>query len=244
LSAMRDKLKRNLGWVEAGLYLGGLALLAGFFILRLGGEQQRAAGVQAFHEAIQAGSTNAQVPGPAGSLVGPTPGGGLDATIAAPNQELWADKRIREYEESLLVEAAPPMAVMTIAKLDIEVPVYDGADDLSLNRGVGRIKGTARLGSAGNLGIAGHRDGFFRGLKDIALGDRIQLLTAAGTETYTVAAIDIVDPSDVSVLAPTEDKTLTLVTCYPFYYVGHAPRRFIVKAVAGHVFDQNLNEGV
>lgn len=244
MSAMRGNLKRNLVWVEAGLYLGGLALLAVFFILRLEGEQQRAAGVQAFHASVQAGSTQTQARSLAVSLVGLTPGGGLEATVAAPNQELWADKRIREYEDSLLVEAAPPMAVMSIAKLDIEVPVYDGADDLNLNRGVGRIKGTAQLGSAGNLGIAGHRDGFFRGLKDIALGDSIQLLTAGGTETYTVAAIEIVDPSDVSVLAPTEDKTLTLVTCYPFYYVGHAPRRYIVKAVAGHVLDQNLNEGV
>ena len=85
-----------------------------------------------------------------------------------------------------------------------------------------------------NLGIAGHRDGFFRPLKDIALGDVMTLQTTRGTESFKVSSIDIVDPSDVSVLAPTETSTITLVTCYPFYYVGHAPKRFIVKATAEH----------
>jgi sortase A len=123
---------------------------------------------------------------------------------------------------------------MKIDTLGIEVPVYDGADDFNLNRGVARISGTARIDRQGNLGIAGHRDGFFRGLKDIGVGDTIDLLTATGEVRYTVSSIVIVDPSDVSVLAPTEGATLTLVTCYPFYYVGHAPKRFIVKATAEH----------
>jgi len=236
---MQSNLKRHLGWVEAGFYLGGVALLAVFFVLRFEGEQQRAAGVEAFHASVQAGTGQAPPDSLPVSLVGPLPGKNLEATVSAPNQELWADKRIREYEESLRVEAAPPQAVLSIAKLDIEVPVYDGADDFNLNRGVGRIRGTARVGGPGNLGIAGHRDGFFRGLKDIAVGDGIDLLTANGTETYTVSSIAIVDPSDVSVLVPTEEKSLTLVTCYPFYYVGHAPQRYIVKATAGHSLAKN-----
>ncbi len=128
---------------------------------------------------------------------------------------------------------------MTIEKLGIQVPVYDGADDFNLNRGVGRIKGTSTVGGDGNLGVAGHRDGFFRGLKDIAIGDGIDLLTVYGKEVYTVSSIDIVDPSDVWVLAPSEEKTITLVTCYPFYYVGHAPKRFIVKATAEHSLVNN-----
>jgi sortase A len=158
----------------------------------------------------------------------------LLATIAPPNLELWADKRVREYEESVKVEATPPLAVMTIDKLDIEVPVYEGTDEFNLNRGVGRIEGTAAVGVAGNMGIAGHRDGFFRGLKEVAIGDRIDLLTGQGNMAYTVSSIEIVDPSDVWVLAPTDQATVTLVTCYPFYYVGHAPKRFIVKAAAEH----------
>jgi len=236
---MQSSLKRNLGWVEAGFYLGGVALLAVFFVLRFEGEQQRAAGVEAFHASVQSSAGPAQPGTQRVSPARPLPGENLQAAVAAPNQELWADKRIREYEQSLQVEAAPPLAVLSIAKLDIEVPVYDGADDFNLNRGVGRIRGTARVGSQGNLGIAGHRDGFFRGLKDIAVGDGIDLLTADGTETYTVSSIAIVDPSDVSVLVPTAEKSLTLVTCYPFYYVGHAPERYIVKATAGHSLAKN-----
>jgi sortase A len=236
---MQGNLKRHLGWVEAGLYLGGIAMLAIFFLLRFEGEEQRAAGVDAFHASVEASAVQLQLASRQVELAGQEAGAGLQAAVAAPNLELWADKRIREYRESLLVEADAPLAVLTIAKLDIEVPVYNGADDFNLNRGVGRIKGTARVGADGNLGIAGHRDGFFRGLKDIALGDGIDLLTAAGTETYTVSSIDIVDPLDVSVLAPTGQKSLTLVTCYPFYYVGHAPQRYIVRATAGHSLAKN-----
>ena len=123
---MQVNLKRSLGWVEAGFYLGGIALLAVFFVLRFDADRQREAG------------------------------------------------------------------------------------------------------------IAGHRDSFFRGLKDVAIGDRIDLLTGQDNLAYTVSSIDIVDPGDVWVLAPSDLATITLVTCYPFYYVGHAPKRFIVKATAEH----------
>lgn len=220
---MQTSLKNGLGWVEAGLYLGGVALLATFFLLRFEGERQREAGIAAFENAV---GQELRIPGPAA-------GEEITAVVSAPDQSLWTEKRIREYEESLAVAAAPPLAVMTVAKLGIQVPVYDGADDFNLNRGVARITGTATVDGDGNLGIAGHRDGFFRGLKDIAIGDKVELLTTRGPMSYAVSSIEIVEPTDVWVLAPTDDKTLTLVTCYPFYYVGHAPKRFIVKATAG-----------
>ena len=202
-------IKRKLGWLELGLYLGGVALLVVFFQIRADSERQREDGVRAFHDA------------------------GL-MTVMAPDQELWDARRVAEYEDSLNVEAGPPLAVMTIDRLNIQVPVYDGADDFNLNRGVARIKGTATVDATGNLGIAGHRDGFFRGLKDIAMGDRIELQTARGEVMFTVSSIEIVEPSDISVLAPTAERTITLVTCYPFYFVGHAPKRYIVTAKAEH----------
>jgi len=231
---MQEKLKRHLGWLEAGLYVGGVILLGVFFLLRLEGERQREAGIEAFHLAADSVVRQARASEQRVSLAGPESGESIETAVAAPNLELWAEKRIREYEESLRVEADPPLALMTIEKLGIQVPVYDGADDFNLNRGVGRIKGTSAVGAEGNLGVAGHRDGFFRGLKDVAIGDGIDLLTVYGKEVYTVSSIDIVDPSDVWVLAPSAEKTITLVTCYPFYYVGHAPKRFIVKATAEH----------
>jgi sortase A len=226
---MQVNLKRSLGWVEAGFYLGGIALLAVFFVLRFDADRQREAGIAAFHQAGGSGAAERQV-----RLAAPASAEGLTATVAAPDVELWADQRIRDYAVSLKVEAAPPLAVMTIDKLGIQVPVYDGTDDFNLNRGVGRITGTAAVGAEGNLGIAGHRDSFFRGLKDVAIGDRIDLLTGQDNLAYTVSSIDIVDPGDVWVLAPSDLATMTLVTCYPFYYVGHAPKRFIVKATAEH----------
>jgi sortase A len=236
---MQENLKRHLRWLEAGLYLGGVALLAVFFFLRSEGERQREAGIEAFQLAADRMVREAQAGEMQVALAGPGSGEILEATVAAPDVALWAEKRVREYEESMRVEADPPLAIMTIQKLGIQVPVYDGADDFNLNRGVGRIKGTAMVSGVGNMGVAGHRDSFFRGLKDIAIGDGIDLLTMNGKELYTVSSIEIVDPGDVWVLAPSEEKMITLVTCYPFYYVGHAPKRYIVKATAEHSFAHN-----
>jgi sortase A len=143
---------------------------------------------------------------------------------------LWEEKRIRGYRESLSLKKDTPLAVLRIDKLGIEVPVFDGTDDLTLNRGVGRIIGTARPGKPGNIGIAGHRDGFFRGLKDISVGDEVDLMMTATRTAYVVDQIEIVSPDDVRVLQPRSVPALTLVTCYPFYFVGDAPNRFIVHA--------------
>ena len=143
---------------------------------------------------------------------------------------LWSEKRIREYKESLLVEKRLPLAVLSIDKLRIRVPVFDGTDDLVLNRGVGWIIGTAKPGEAGNIGIAGHRDGFFRGLKVIIVGDAVELTTQKEQATYVVDQIEIVSPESVEVLRPRGSPSLTLVTCFPFYFVGDAPQRFIVHA--------------
>jgi sortase A len=143
---------------------------------------------------------------------------------------LWDEGRIEEYQQSLFVEMDAPLALLRVPRLEIEVPVFEGTDDLVLNRGVGWIAGTASPGEAGNVGIAGHRDGFFRPLQDIALGDELELETAGGVTTYIVEELHIVEPSDVWVLAPTDTPSVTLVTCYPFYFVGSAPQRFIVRA--------------
>jgi len=146
---------------------------------------------------------------------------------------LWSEKRIAEYEESLARKIDPPLALLRISKVQLEVPVLEGTDDFTLNRGVGRIVGTARPGEEGNIGIAGHRDGFFRVLKDVEPGDTIDLVTPSRAERYTVDRIVLVRPEDVSVLRPRPVRSLTLVTCYPFYFIGSAPQRYIVQASIG-----------
>ncbi len=142
----------------------------------------------------------------------------------------WSIKRVQAYKASLLEEVDAPLAVLRIPKIHLEVPVFDGTDDLTLNRGVGRICGTAQVGAGGNLGIAGHRDGFFRGLKDVQSGDVIELARPGQTDVYVIDEIQITKPEDVSVLKPTPAPSLTLVTCFPFSYVGSAPKRYIVRA--------------
>lgn len=108
--------------------------------------------------------------------------------------------------------------------------MLEGTDDVTLNRGVGWIPGTARPLESGNIGIAGHRDGFFRGLKDISVGDVLELESAGSYASYSVDEIEIVEPKDAAVLRPRAKPAITLVTCYPFYFVGSAPNRFIVHA--------------
>lgn len=160
------------------------------------------------------------------SVTLPTPPRQL--TVSGEDVSLWSKKRIEAYKRSLTEHLERPLALLRISKIHLVAPVFNGTDDLTLNRGVGRIAGTAHVGAKGNLGIAGHRDGFFRGLKDIQTGDTIDLVTPNGTETYVVDNIQIVDPTDVSVLQPASVSSLTLVTCYPFYFVGSAPQRYIV----------------
>jgi sortase A len=150
---------------------------------------------------------------------------------AAPDQSLWSPERVGAWKETLKQETAAPMAVLRIPRIGVEAPVLEGTDDWTLNRGVGHIEDTARPGAEGNAGIAGHRDGFFRALKDIRAGDLLEIDTLRSVDSYRVERTWIVEPEDVSVLDPTDAPAVTLVTCYPFYFVGSAPQRFIVRAV-------------
>ena len=143
---------------------------------------------------------------------------------------LWGEGRIKKYEDSLGADLGLPMALLRVPKINLEVAVLEGTDDVVLDRAVGRIAGTVAPGELGNSGIAGHRDGVFRGLKDIGLGDSLEIETLTGIFTYTIDRISVVDPTHVEVLNPTEDSVITLVTCYPFYFVGKAPQRYIVRA--------------
>jgi sortase A len=149
-----------------------------------------------------------------------------------PDRSLWSSVRKRHFEESLVADLGVPTGILDIPTIELEVPIFKGADELVLNRGIGWIESTAHPGDLGNVGLAGHRDGFFRGLKDVAIGDAIVVTTLNGAHEYRVSELLIVEPEDVYVLDPTETAMITLVTCYPFYFIGHAPQRFIVRGVA------------
>src|SRR6185436_6355687 len=142
-----------------------------------------------------------------------------------PDQSLWSPERVKAWEEARKRNSPDPLGVLHIPRLKVVAPVLPGTDDWTLNRGVGHIDDTALPGSTGNIGIAAHRDSYFRALKDIVNGDVITIETVRGADTYRVERIWIVDPEDVSVIDPTEAPSVTLVTCYPFYFIGPAPRR-------------------
>ena len=117
-----------------------------------------------------------------------------------------------------------------IPRLDLSAIVFEGTSDDTLARGVGHLSGSAVPGAPGNLVLAGHRDTFFRELRDIHQGDLISVKAPDGVYQYSVDSTDIVQPTQTEVIKPTVDTTLTLVTCYPFSYIGNAPERFIVRA--------------
>jgi sortase A len=122
------------------------------------------------------------------------------------------------------------MGRIEIARLGISVMIIEGTSEAALRRAAGHISGTGLPGQPGNIGISAHRDTFFRPLRKIRRNDVITLTTLLGEYRYRVVSTRIVSPFDVEVLESTEAEILTLVTCYPFYFVGSAPERFIVRA--------------
>ncbi|MBX5461450.1 MAG: class D sortase [Steroidobacteraceae bacterium] len=153
------------------------------------------------------------------------------ASAITVDQSLWSPQRVAAFSASARYADAP-IALLQIPALRLEVPVFEGTGEANLNRGAGRIEGTAPPGTSGNVGIAAHRDGFFRALKDVAVGQSLVLETPSRTMRYRIVEARVVEPTEISVLAPTPRPTVTLVTCYPFYFVGAAPDRFVVRAEA------------
>lgn len=146
-----------------------------------------------------------------------------------PDTSLWSASRLNRYNSAA---TPPPHALagaLIIRSLDLAAPIYVDTREVHLNRGVGLVAAMAMPGEPGNVGIAGHRDGHFRVLKNIETGDAIEILTHDRTLRYRVLSTSIVERDDTSVLRATQSPTLTLVTCYPFYFVGRAPQRFIVR---------------
>ena len=123
-----------------------------------------------------------------------------------------------------------PLGRIEISTLGVEVMILEGVEPRTLRRAVGHIPGTALPGELGNVALAGHRDTFFRSLRDIDKNAEITLTTLRGSYRYRVDSTTVVEPQSVEVLADSPDATLTLVTCYPFDFIGHAPKRFIVRA--------------
>jgi len=140
---------------------------------------------------------------------------------------------LAEADRARVESATPegsPLGQIEIGTLGLSAMIAEGTDGKTLRRAVGHIPGTALPGQPGNVAIAGHRDTFFRGLRNIHEDDEITLTTLNGTYRYRVDSAKVVEPEDIAVLNHSDDAILTLVTCYPFYFVGPAPKRFVVRA--------------
>ena len=193
---------------EILLWILGTTLLAFYFGAGYWGEHQRREGLASFVEAREI------------------------APVAWPIDTQTVEAVHARLPSVADAEPAPDgvIAVLRIPGIELEIPVYQGTTEHVLRRGAGLVEGTAFPGSAGNVGIAAHRDTHFRGLKDVVIGDLIELGTVNQTKVYRITALEVVGPGDVHVLDDTGESVLTLVTCYPFYFVGNAPQRYIVRA--------------
>ncbi len=201
---------------ERALWVIGVMLIACYGAVRVDAETGRREGIESFTRVSASASSMPREMAP-----------------AHVEQNAWSEGRIRAYARELTALQSPvPEALLRIPSVKLSVPVYADTSATSLNRGAGLIAGTAGPRAAGNMGIAAHRDGFFRALKDVQLGDRIEIENLSGIRVYRVSALYIVNPDDTRPLRPTGRSVVTLVTCYPFYYVGSAPQRYIVRATA------------
>jgi sortase A len=224
---------RLLGVLSTTLIAVGTVLLVFFAYHLFASSAGRRDGIDAFEQARAARATHTEeVAWDVVALSTPLEEPGSQGTVAEPDTRDWSASRIAAYAsaEAAADSAEVPEGLMRIPSVDLEVPVYTGTAEPALTLGAGRIEGTPPLGAPGNTGIAAHRDGWFRALKDVQVGDTVEVETLDDERVYRVTELLIVEPRDVHVLAPTEGDSLTLVTCFPFYYVGSAPQRYIVRA--------------
>jgi len=156
----------------------------------------------------------------------------IDAYIHQERDDQLLESLMHDKQTATSVAPAAQGLIgrLQIPRLGIALMVAEGVDPLTLRRGAGHIPGTALPGQPGNSGISAHRDTYFRALRNIKQQDLITITTPLGDFLYRVVSTRVVDPSEYTVLDPGEKQILTLVTCYPFYFIGSAPSRFIVRA--------------
>jgi sortase A len=144
--------------------------------------------------------------------------------------QIQQEKEPHEIQPKPAIKPGDVLGRLDIPRLGLSVAVLQGTSSRTLRLGAGHIENTPLPGEGGNIGIAAHRDTFFRGLEDIRKNDEIQFQTTTDLFRFVVDWVKVVAPDDLSVLAPSTKSSLTLVTCYPFYFVGPAPSRFVVRA--------------
>lgn len=223
-------MKTALRFCEFAFITLGVALLAVYAFFRMHGWLFQAYDSWSFDQVLKDRTHEVEVEAP--RLPGRQQPSTLDVETEpeTANYRDWAPARVLAHEKSLKRELRGIVGRLLIPAVNLNVMVLEGTDPWTLNRAVGHIEGTALPGRTGNVGISAHRDGYFLNLGSIGPGDEISIVTTENTYTYAVQSTQIVNPENVKVLSPSDQPVLTLVTCFPFYFVGDAPQRFIVKA--------------
>lgn len=205
-------------FIELASWAIGLALIAFYFSSTIRFESERRDGIELFTQAQAAANST------------------IEPLTEIPNPEQIVAQQIDRQEAPLEPETneneSLPVALLRMPGIGLEVPVFDDISERNLSRGAGWIPGTALPNDGGNMAIAAHRDQYFRALKDVAVGDLLELESLSDQQNYRVTSLTIVEPEDLWPLDASDVATVTLVTCYPFYFVGSAPQRYIVQAVA------------
>jgi sortase A len=160
----------------------------------------------------------------------PTSAGAHLQPAASPLPARAETEGARAQSLGIDVRAGSPLGRIEISSIGLAAMIMEGVDGRTLRHAIGHVPGTPLPGQQGNIVLAGHRDTFFRGLRNVHKDDEITLTTLYGSYRYRVDSTQVIGPGDTKVLAATADDFLTLVTCYPFYFVGPAPKRFIVRA--------------
>lgn len=215
------KTRHPFRWIERTLWIAGIVLLGWVGLVWADGQIYQIRAEQRLDQAL---ASRAATPT---ELPRELPGD--DPAAASAGTADGAESVPGAFAEPALPDDL--VGRLEIPRLDLSVMVSEGTSPAVLRRGAGHLAATALPGGHGNVAIAAHRDRHFRPLKDIAPGDEVLLTTLDGTFRYRVSSTEVVDPDDVQVLDPTDEPVLTLLTCYPFYFVGNAPHRFVVRAL-------------
>lgn len=211
-----------LRWSRALFLVSGVLILGYVCLALLDARRSQADQSRRFDEDLERiGATSVDA-----SRLHPPPSPQLPHTLEATANGTagFGLKRLVAVREGVL------LGRIEIRAVGLSAMMAEGVSEETLQRGVGHIPGTRLPGEQGNVGLAGHRDSFFRGLRKIRINDEIKVQTLVGVYRYRVDSTKVVNPEEIEVLADTEENILTLVTCYPFKYIGSAPRRFIVRA--------------
>ncbi len=234
-------MKRALFYIEKILLLGGLALIFIFLAVKIHAQQGHSTSVNEVETLIELNqqkiaetivnksSQNTTDTEKFNSKTKQTLINNKNALSTIPDMSDWSSKRKKDYHEVNV--NSPVLGLLEIPQIDLKVAIFDKASEPHLNKGVARVLQRAKLSGEGNLSLAGHRDGFFRKLGQVVLGDVFTVKDISGNEfNYQVTKTWIVKPKDTYVMKATEKPSITLITCYPFYFVGSAPERYIVRA--------------